>query len=203
LLDNYYYYLVIPLGYLLGSIPGSILVSKLSKKYDIRSEKDGKVSAAALYRNLGIVPFFVAVNFDVLKGILAITIARFLTQNNPFSLEIMLATGLAAVAAHNWSPFLKFKGGLGATVTLGVLGAIAPYQTLLSFVPGLLFASITRKTGLATAIIVISLPAIFLIQKLTGWQLPPSDPPVYLILYPFVIILLMVFKKWQVNRSAS
>jgi acyl phosphate:glycerol-3-phosphate acyltransferase len=187
----------------MGSIPGSYLVSKLSKKYDIRSEKDGRVSASALYRNLGIVPFFVAVNFDVLKGILAITIARLVTQNNPFSLEIMLVTGLVAVAAHNWSPFLKFRGGLGATVTLGVLGAIAPYQTLLSFVPGLVFAGVTRKTGLSTAIIIVCLPAIFLIQKLTGWQLPPTDPPVYLILYPFVIILLMLFKKWQVNKTTS
>lgn len=203
LITNYYSFLLIPLGYLMGSIPGSYLVSRLSKNYDIRNEKDGRVSAAAVYRNMGIVPFFLVVNIDVLKGIIAVIIARLLTQNNQFSLEIMMATGFVAIVGHNWSPFMGFKGGLGATVTLGVLGAIAPYQTLISFVPGLLFVGITRKTGLATAIIVISLFLVFLIQKITGWQIYPSNPPIYLIIFPLLVILLMLLKKWQINKSTS
>ena len=55
---------------------------------------------------------------DVAKGAAAVAIARWLLDvPQPF----VLAAGLAAVAGHNWSIFLKFTGGKGMATTIGVL----------------------------------------------------------------------------------
>lgn len=103
--------LSIPLAYLLGSISSTYIVGRLVGNVDMRTEDDGRISAAAMYRRFGLIPFLVVVIMDMGMAALAVIIAKMLTE----SLEIVLVAGFATVVGHNWSVFLRFKGGLGAT----------------------------------------------------------------------------------------
>jgi acyl phosphate:glycerol-3-phosphate acyltransferase len=198
-ITTYYPILAIPLGYLLGSVSGSYIIGRYLGKFDIRTEPDGRVSAATIYRKLGRTAFLLAITIDVCKGLIAVLIARYTSDSLPFSVPIVLATCFMAVAGHNWSWFLKFKGGLGATVTFGALGGVFFYQELIAFVPGLLFLAFTKKSGISTGIIIGSLTLVLLIQKLTGWHTYPQDMTWYVILEPVFVICLMLAKKLQLK----
>jgi glycerol-3-phosphate acyltransferase PlsY len=161
-------------------------------KIDIREEGDGRISASAVHKRLGVVPFVLVVIMDVGEGVLAVLIARMLTE----SLLVVLIAGFAAVVGHNWSVFLKFKGGLGATTIYGVLVCLVWWQFLaVAAAAFILFLLIIRKSGLSTAVLIIGLSIVLLVQYLF------QNTPLILVIYPLVLILLMVLKRFQVSRT--
>jgi glycerol-3-phosphate acyltransferase PlsY len=177
------------LGYLLGSFPSAFIIARLIGKIDIRSEPDGRISAAVVHRKLGLIPFLLVVVLDVGKGALSVICARLLSD----SLPIMLASGFMAVAGHNWPVFLKFRGGLGATVTYGVLVATVWWQTLIAVaVGGILYYTI-KKSGLSTAILIALITGMLLAQYLLG------QGSLILVIYPLILILLMIIKRYQIK----
>jgi glycerol-3-phosphate acyltransferase PlsY len=177
------------LGYLLGSTPSAYIVGRLIGKIDLRSLPDGRISASAVNKKFGVLPFLLVVVMDVGKGALAVVFAGLLAD----SLIITLLAGFAAVLGHNWSVFLKFKGGLGATVIYGVLVAIVWWQMLISAaVGGILYFTI-RKSGLSTGILIAVITTILLVQYLLG------RGPLILVPYPLVLILLMLAKRFQIR----
>src|SRR4030042_824858 len=162
-------------------------------KISVRQEGDGRISAAAVHRKLGVVPFLLVVIMDVGAGVLAVLIAKMLTE----SLIAVLIAGFASVVGHNWSVFLKFKGGLGATTIYGVLVSLVWWQLLaMAAIAFILFLIMKRKkSGLSTAILIIGLSVILLAQYLF------QGMPFILVIYPFILILLMVLKRFQVSRT--
>ncbi|MBM3149220.1 MAG: hypothetical protein FJZ88_04210, partial [Chloroflexi bacterium] len=77
----WYSFLAIPLGYLIGSFPSTLIIGRLMGKQDMRTEGDGKISAAAVYRRMGRIPYAIVVLMDIGKGALAIVAARALTDS--------------------------------------------------------------------------------------------------------------------------
>jgi glycerol-3-phosphate acyltransferase PlsY len=176
------------LGYLIGSIPSAYIIGRLMGKIDLRREGDGRISAAAVHRSLGLVPFLLVVIMDVGEGAVAVLIARMLTD----SLVATMIAGFAAVVGHDWSVFLKFKGGLGATTTCGVLLALVWWQTLVgAAVAGIFLFFMRKKSGLSTAILISGVSLILLGQYLF------QNGPLILVFYPLILILLMILKKFQ------
>jgi glycerol-3-phosphate acyltransferase PlsY len=201
-----YSFLAIPIGYLLGSIPSAYIIGRLIGKIDLRTEGDGRVSAAAVKKRLGLVPFLIVVVMDVCKGILAVVFAKLLVNSptvHDLALEpltIVLATGFIAVVGHSWSPFIRFQGGLGATVIYGVLcGAVFWPQELIALVVGGITVVITRKSGFSTGVIIAVLVIVLLIQKIV-W-LP--DMSLILVVYPVILIMIMVAKRFQVRKTSG
>jgi glycerol-3-phosphate acyltransferase PlsY len=196
---NILQYLFIPLGYLAGSIPTAFIIGKLIGKFDLRTEGDGKVSAAAIYRRLKIIPFLIVVVIDVLKGFLVIILASYVTDQNWL---IIMLTGIAAVAGHNWPVFLGFKGGLGATVMWGVLGGAVLFQLFIAFIPTITHVLLTKKSSISTAIGILSLSLVLLIQKILAIQgIIPWDIPWFLIPFPIILVMLMILKHFQITRA--
>jgi len=185
--------IAVVLGYILGSIPSAFIIGRLMGKIDVRQEGDGRISASAVHKRLGVVPFVLVVIMDVGEGVLAVLIARMLTE----SLTVEMIAGFAAVVGHNWSVFLKFKGGLGATTTYGVLVSLVWWQFLaVAAAVFILFLIMKRKkSGLSTAILIIGLSIVLLIQYLF------QNAPLILAIYPFILILLMVLKRFQISRT--
>ncbi|MFC2022906.1 glycerol-3-phosphate acyltransferase [Chloroflexota bacterium] len=175
------------LGYLLGSVPSSYLVGRIAGNTDMRTEGDGRISAAAVYRRLRVFPFLVVVVMDVGLAVLAIRIATTMSQ----TLELPLATGLAVMVGHNWSIFLKFRGGLGATALAGALGALVLWQFLIGLGIAGLALLVTRRPGLSTAIGVIALSIILFIQ----------GTAIVLTIFPLFLLSLMLIKRIQVHRA--
>lgn len=179
---------VIFLGYLLGSIPSAWIVAKMVGGTDLRDEGDGKISAAAVYRRLGLLPFLMVVAMDVGKGALAVSSARLVSD----PAAIRLATGMTAVVGHSWSPFLRFRGGLGATVIFGALAGLMIKEFLIAGAIALVPFLVTRRSGLSTAIIIVALPVVLLIE----------GQPWYLVSYPPALVGLMLLKKLQLRLRA-
>lgn len=145
------------------------------------------MSAAAMYRRFGPIPFVVVVITDMGIAASAVIIAKMLTG----SLEIVLVAGLAAVVGHNWSVFLRFKGGLGATAIGGVLASLVFWQSLVGLgIAGLVLLA-TRRSGLSTAVCIIIISGILFMQKM----------PAVLAMYPITLFVLMLFKRVQRDRA--
>jgi len=196
----------IPIAFLLGAMPSSFIVAMLAAKIDIRDEPDGKISAAAVYRRVGLLPFLIAVIMDLGKGALSVLIAQWM---NAGPLLIMLA-GVVAVVSHQWSIFLRFQGGRGATVMGGVLVCICTVPTLIgAAVAGVMALWIKNNS----ASFGIGIVAIFMVLFSLQWLdiaippiliVTPSIPPPFtpyqaLIGYPVLLGLLMTIKALQVK----
>lgn len=110
-------------SYLLGSIPTAYIFGKLYRGIDIREYGSGNVGATNVFRVLGKWPGIVVLSLDILKGFLAVSIAADILGLTLIWQRLVL--GLSVVSGHNWTVFLKFKGGKGIAASLGVLMALS------------------------------------------------------------------------------
>ena len=191
-----YPFLSIPIGWLLGSIPSAYIIGRLLGKTDMRTEGDGRISAAAIYRRVGRIQYALVLAMDIGKGTLSIFIANLLTN----SLILVLLAGFVTVVGHCWSVFLKLEGGLGATVICGVLIGTVLWPLIIGLAVGAVVMLITRKSGFSSGVTIVVISTVLLIQYLvqSQSQAHPLDP--VLIIYPIALILIMVLKHIQVNR---
>jgi glycerol-3-phosphate acyltransferase PlsY len=123
------------LGYLLGSIPWAYVITKGVKRVDIRQQGSGNVGASNVFRVVGKKWGLLVLCLDVLKGSLAVSvIAPLFYAREPLFSELLYAflVGLAAIAGHNWTVFLNFRGGKGVATSLGVSLAVLPGAALAS-----------------------------------------------------------------------
>lgn len=118
------------LSYLLGSIPFGYLVGKYLKNVDIRERGSGNIGTANAFRVMGAKYAILVLIGDCLKGFLAVFLARRLLIIDNISFYLII--GLFAIIGHNWSIFLKFKGGKGIATTYGVVFAFYPIISLSS-----------------------------------------------------------------------
>jgi glycerol-3-phosphate acyltransferase PlsY len=103
-------------GYLVGSFPTGVLVTRLLGKPDLRFSGSGHTGGLNVYRLAGIIWGVVTMLVDVCKGVLAAWLALRFT-GTPWALP---AAGMGAVAGHCWSVYVGFTGGMGLS-TLGGL----------------------------------------------------------------------------------
>lgn len=120
--------ILIPLiSYLLGSIPFALLYVKLFLNKDMRtfgSKNTGALNTLRIVSHekgkaWGIISFLIVFLLDASKGVLAVIMANNLIPGNAVLLTT-LAT-FFVILGHNYSVFLKFKGGRGAATFLGIL----------------------------------------------------------------------------------
>jgi glycerol-3-phosphate acyltransferase PlsY len=157
-------WLIVALGYFLGSVPTAYLAGRTLKGVDIRQIGDGNTGAANAYRQLGPKIGFMVGIVDAAKGALAVLIA--LAINAPQA--VVLLTGAAAVFGHNWPIFLGFRGGRGESTTIGVLLAVLTVPMLIVAAPAVLAHFILRDTTKAAAVIFVPLPFLCWILGLSG-----------------------------------
>lgn len=115
-------------SYVIGSIPVSYLAGAL-KGVDVRRHGSGNVGATNVLRAAGKVPAIIALAADIGKGVVAVALlpSLFFSPEAPFGLNIFKALlALCVIAGHNWSIFLKFKGGKGVATTCGALIVLLP-----------------------------------------------------------------------------
>jgi acyl phosphate:glycerol-3-phosphate acyltransferase len=147
--------LVVAAAFLLGSIPFSNLAAQRTKGVDLRDVGTGTVSGTSLYRVAGWLPMVLAGICDVAKGIGAALLAG----DRP---ALAAIAGGAAVAGHNWSPFLRGAGGRGLAPALGALLITAWPGTVLLAV-GMALGRIVRQTGLGSFLAEASLTPVLAI----------------------------------------
>jgi glycerol-3-phosphate acyltransferase PlsY len=138
------------LGYLLGSIPFGLLLTRIAGKGDLRHIGSGNIGATNVLRtgSKGLAALTLA--FDCLKATAAIIIAQRL-----FGDETAMLAGAGAMFGHLYPVWLRFKGGKGVATFLGVLIALLPIAALvyaLIWLGLLLTIRISSVAGMAAAI---------------------------------------------------
>lgn len=186
--------LVLIVGYLLGSIPVGRIVSHYHANKDILAYGSGKTGATNVLRTVGTKAAALVVIGDVCKGILSVVFAFLIFGNDllvvgNFGLGTLVAqvlAALASIAGHNWSIFMKFKGGRGVATFFGGLIALCPPAALLGGEILFVSAGLTRYASFGSILGVIS--AYLILVPLTIIYKFPLEYLVYALIGGLVII---------------
>ena len=168
-------------SYIIGSIPFSYIISKLFKGKDIRKFGTKNVGASNVILVIGLVPGLIALFFDILKGALTVYLTEKITGN----LAVSLFAGLFTVIGHNWSIFLKFKGGKGIATAIGVLLLTSPLSVLI------LYLIIIPIIILITNDSFMSASIGFLIFPLILWFLEKN---IWLVIFGILIAVVIIIR---------
>jgi glycerol-3-phosphate acyltransferase PlsY len=171
-------------AYLLGSIPFGFLVAK-AKGIDIRAVGSGNIGATNAMRVLGKPAGIFVLLMDVLKGYAACAVLPPLIynwlaphfsglfvdfHNEPVELQLRfyVIAGIGAVLGHNYTCWLKFKGGKGIATTAGVYLALAPWAVLVALVVFILAILLTKYVSVGSIAAAVALPV-------TVWVMTPHN----------------------------
>ncbi|WP_019173405.1 glycerol-3-phosphate 1-O-acyltransferase PlsY [Pseudaminobacter salicylatoxidans] len=170
-------------GYLLGSIPFGLLITRAAGLGDVRSIGSGNIGATNVLRtgNKKLAAFTLLL--DALKGTAAVLLARL------YAPEAALLAGFGAFLGHLFPIWLGFKGGKGVATYLGVLIGLAWQGALVFAVVWLLIAYLTRYSSLAALIAAIGVPVALYVLGLRD------------IAVLFAIMSVIVFIKHHANIS--
>jgi glycerol-3-phosphate acyltransferase PlsY len=133
-------------GYLVGSIPFGLIISKRASGSDLRQFGSGKTGFTNSLRVLGLKRSIPVFGGDLLKGAAA-ALLPLLYSDEPWARAL---GGLAAVLGHVWPLFAGFRGGRGVLTGAGVLLALSPVASLVAFVVAGLVILVTRYVSLAS-----------------------------------------------------
>ena len=173
-------------AYLLGSIPTGFLVAK-AKGVDIRAAGSGNIGATNAMRVLGKTAGIFVLLLDAAKGFIACSLGVFMAVNlaNQQSglhsvgnnsgdavfnslLYLPIVAGIFAVLGHNYTCWLKFKGGKGVATTAGVYLALAPVPLAVALAAFILALLVTRYVSVGSISAAVALP-------LAVWIMAPDN----------------------------
>jgi glycerol-3-phosphate acyltransferase PlsY len=157
------YFLVLAANYLLGSMPSAYIVGRL-KGIDITQHGSGNVGATNAFRVLGKWAGLVVLIIDCLKGVIGVLLAR--QVGNPW---FVIIAALVVVAGHNYSLFLKFKGGKGVATAAGIFLVLAPGTVLAALFVFITVVAVSKYVSLGSLVTAATLP---IIMMLIGEPLP-------------------------------
>ncbi len=132
---------VLAVSFVAGSIPSSQIAARAKAGVDLRTVGSGTVSGTSLFRVAGFVPLAISGVADIAKA----TVGPLLAGRERPALRAV--AGGAAIAGHNWSPFLRGAGGRGVAPSLGVLGVQA-WPGIPLMLGGLVAGKAAKQTGL-------------------------------------------------------
>jgi acyl phosphate:glycerol-3-phosphate acyltransferase len=150
------YVCVIILAYLLGSIPTGYLLGR-ARGVDVRTVGSGNIGATNVFRALGKVAGVSALAVDAMKGFAAVRYVPMLIESAP-SENLRIAAGVSAIVGHNYTCWLRFRGGKGIATSAGVLLGWMPVALLIVLGIWLLVCVISRYVSLASISAAFLLP---------------------------------------------
>ena len=183
---------IVLFGYLLGSIPTGVILTRLFSKIDPREVGSKNIGATNIFRTIGKRLGILTLIGDVLKGFIPIWIAIHwgITDQWGISANLWIAmAGISPFLGHIFSIFLGFKGGKGVATALGIYLVISPIAVLIEL---FLFVGLVWKwrfVSLASISCAITIPILIAFFR--------SESQAYFILS--VIIAALIFYRHQPN----
>ncbi len=186
-------------GYLLGSIPFGLVLTRMAGLGDIRKIGSGNIGATNVLRTGRKDLALLTVLLDASKAGIAAFVAYKLAPAKDYmffgnftSINVVagLIAGSAGVIGHNFPIWLKFKGGKGVASTFGFILATNPQIALLALATWLASAIITRYSSLSAIIAAIATPvyAFFLVE------------PTYCLFYTAIAVLVLIRHQANIVR---
>ncbi len=169
------------IGYLLGSIPFGLILTRAAGLGDVRSIGSGNIGATNVLRTGNKKLAAATLLLDALKGTAAVLVANAL-----WGYEASLVAGFFAFLGHLFPVWLGFKGGKGVAVYIGVLLGIAPIMMLAFALIWLATAFLTKYSSLSALVAMLVIPVAL-------WLLGPHKTAL-------VMTLLSVIS-WYMHRE--
>lgn len=193
-------YVILFLGflaaYLIGSIPTAYIFGRVLKGIDIREHGSGNAGATNVFRVIGKSPGIIVLIIDIIKGFVC---ATYLASGFMYLAPVVrpemyrILLGLCAIAGHNWTVFLKFKGGKGVATSAGVVIGLIPKIFWLGFLVWLITFFITGFVSLSSIIAIVSVPIFTL----------AFGEPAEIVVFMCLLCLIIVYKhKANIRRLA-
>ena len=170
------------IAYLLGSIPTGFLVGK-AKGIDVRKVGSGNIGATNAFRTLGTRAGIFVLVADGLKGWLAVSVVpelahRFVAPSSlwdtPTQEYLKIIAGVVVILGHNYTCWLRFKGGKGIATSAGVLAALIPLTFVISLSTWIVICLATRYVSVASIAASLMLPiatwAVHNFTRLDGYD---------------------------------
>jgi glycerol-3-phosphate acyltransferase PlsY len=143
---------------LIGAIPFGLLISRGIAKMDITSRGSGNIGATNVARELGLKWGFITLIMDLSKGFIPVfLLQRYVYANFDIGLFIV---SLATLLGHQFSPFLKFRGGKGVATALGIFIAISPVSAVIALFIFIITVYISDFISLGSMVAACSMPVI-------------------------------------------
>ena len=163
------YLLVVPVAYLLGSIPWGVMVTNIVRGVDVRQYGSGRTGMSNVLRLAGMKVAIPVLLLDMSKGALAVLFAKFIPGSSE---AVVVVAAIVVIVGHNWSLFLRFRGGRGtATGAGGILVITWPLGPLAFAAGAVVFPLVTlwsRYISLGSLSAVVAIVLVLLIGYLGG-----------------------------------
>ncbi len=165
-------------SFLIGSIPFGYLIAKI-KGVDIRNEGSGNIGATNVYRVLGKKYGALTLLLDLSKGLFCVLAARFIFKGDVYAVYIAV---VFVMLGHDFSLFLKFKGGKGVATTYGALLPVSFIAAVSGMILWLAVLLTTKYSSLAALLSFgVATAVCFLLKENPGNR--------YVFLFLFILML--------------
>lgn len=141
------YIAVAILAYFIGSVNFSVIISKKVAGFDLREKGSKNAGTTNMLRTVGKKAAAVVLICDILKGVVAILLAKLMTKGLNQAIGVQIAA-VAVVLGHTFPIFFGFRGGKGVATSIGVLLMINWQIGLICLVYGILIIALTRMVSL-------------------------------------------------------
>ena len=163
------YVLDLLIGYLLGSLSTGVILSRVFFHKDIRTQGSGNAGTTNMLRVMGKKWALLTFAGDLLKGVVAVFIGRWLVGGQAG--EILGAFG--AILGHNFPLYFGFKGGKGIATSFGCMLIVFPGQALAAFGVFLVLVALTKYVSVGSLGAAVTMPLFVMLTI-------PYDPVIWL-----------------------
>jgi glycerol-3-phosphate acyltransferase PlsY len=169
-------FLIMVAAYVIGSIPMGYVIVKAVSGQDVRHVGSGRTGGTNAMRAAGLAAGLLTALLDALKGAACVWLAQWVLPKETAASGMVLA-GLAGIFGHNYSIFLRFKGGAGGAPCVGAALAIWPWSVLIVLPVGLGILFGLGYASVATLSVAVVITALF------AYRTFAVQAPAVLILY--------------------
>jgi len=193
-------------AYLLGAIPFALIVSKKLAGVDITKHGSGNIGGTNVYRVLGRKAGAIAIILDLAKAFTAVMAAKYIIGDSVLMVAEMPITwqwgqalaALMVMLGHNWSVYIKFKGGKGVATYFGSWFAMWPPAALFAAVILVLTLLRSRYMSLGSLLSAAGVLILFIVLTV-GYDFPV----VYLVYSMIAAALIFYQHRANIDRLGS
>ena len=153
------YIAVVAIGYLIGSINFSVILSRKMAGFDLREKGSKNAGTTNMLRTVGKKGAALVLFLDILKGIIAVLIAKLISSDMNEAIACQLAA-FSVVFGHTFPIFFEFRGGKGVATSIGVLIVLNWQIGLICLVYGIIMIILTRMVSLGSITAAILFPVL-------------------------------------------
>lgn len=159
--------IVVLIAFWIGAIPFGHIIAKKSKGINIQEYGSGNIGSTNVRRVVGKKEALQTQVLDIGKGLLPTLVVMQLEGNSWLTTgadQLILLVAFATILGHDFTPFLRFKGGKGVNTTVGACLVVAPIATIIATIIYYIGKKVGKHVSVGSLLLAISLPLLYFLQ---------------------------------------